>query len=381
METKHIGVARSWWTFAAAASLSLAAGARAEVRTGKDVTVGPAEIVEEDLYVSGGTVRIDGKVKGDLVVVTGQLTINGEVGGDVLSAAGTTTISGPVRGSIRATGGQIALRAPVGEDAIVAGGRLSVEPGAQIGRDAMLAGGAISLHGPVARDVAAAGGSMELDAAVGRDAKLYAGTLKLTDQAKIAGALRYTSNREASISPQAKVGTVTRMPMPARPGATPLGFVFRWLRAIVAFTALGLLLGAASPRLATLVPQTLQGAPWRSLGYGSLCLAVAPVAVVVLFVAGALLGGWWLGLIAVALVLIVVALSFPAVGFLIGKLAFEKLSKTAVRRGLILLAGIVVLTLVIRIPYLGALVAVATVLFGFGALVLSALELRRRTSA
>jgi len=381
METMHIGVARSWWAIATVASLSLAAGAQAEVRTGKEVTVGPAEVVEEDLYVSGGTVRIDGKVRGDLVVVAGELTINGEVGGDVLSAAGTTTVSGPVRGSIRAMGGQIALRAPVGEDAVAAGGQLSVEPGAQIGRDAMLAGGEISLRGPVARDVAAAGGDMTLAAAVGRDARLYAGTLTLTDQAKIGGALRYAADREASISPQAKAGTVTRMPMPAHPRVTPFGFLLRWLRAIVAFTALGLLIGAASPRLAALVPQTLQTSPWRSLGYGALCIALAPAAAALLFVAGALLGGWWLGLIAVALVLTILALSFPAVGFLIGKLAFEKLSKAAVRRGLILLAGIVVLTLVIRIPYLGALVALATILFGFGAVVLSALELRRRTSA
>src|SRR5512140_256984 len=364
----------------AVASLSLAAVAHAEVRAGQNVTVGPGEVVEEDLYVSGGTVRIDGTIKGDLVAVTGELVINGEIGGDVLSAAGSTTVSGPVRGSIRAAGGQIELRGPVGEDAAIGAGQLTVAPSAQIGRDALLAAGDITLRTPVARDLDAAGGTITLAAPVGRNATLFVDRLTLTDQANIAGALRYTSEREASISAQAKIGSVTRVPLPAHRRAAAAEFFLGWLRAIVAFTVLGLLIGAASPRLAALAPQTLQNAPWRSLGYGAICLVLSPAAAGVLIVAGALVGGWWLGLILVALVLIILALSFPVVGFLIARLAFGRLSKAAVNRGLVLLAGIAVLTLVIRIPLLGAVVAVATILFGFGAVVLSALELRKRPS-
>jgi cytoskeletal protein CcmA (bactofilin family) len=374
-------MARSWWAIVTVVSLSLATGARAEVRFGDNVTVSSTEIVQEDLYVSGGTVRIEGTVKGDLVAAAGELVIKGAVDGDVLSVAGSTTVSGPVRGSVRAMGGQVDLSAPVGEDAAIVTGQLTVEPAAQIGRDALLAGGELSLRGPVARDFYAAGGAITLAAAVGRNATLYVGELALTDEANVAGALRYTSEHESPIPPKAKVGSVTRVPVPVRPGATAFGFVLQWLRAIFAFTALGLLIGAASPRLAALAPQTLEKAPWTSLGYGALCVVLSPVAVGLLFFVGALVGGWWLGLLLAALVLAILALSFPVVAFLVAKLVLGRLSKAGVNRVLLLLAGVAALTLAIRIPFLGGLVALATILFGFGAVVLSALALRRSTSA
>ena len=41
------------------------------------------EIVQDDLYVTGGEIYIDGNVEGDLVAFGGYIEVNGNVTGDV----------------------------------------------------------------------------------------------------------------------------------------------------------------------------------------------------------------------------------------------------------------------------------------------------------
>ncbi len=73
----------------------LPAGALAAmVRQGETVTIGPDEVIGEDLYVIGRTLQIQGTVRGDLITASGRVEITGTVEGDVLSMAGDIRVSG-----------------------------------------------------------------------------------------------------------------------------------------------------------------------------------------------------------------------------------------------------------------------------------------------
>lgn len=221
------------------------------------------------------------------------------------------------------------------------------------------------------------GGDVLLGAPVGGKANLTVQALRLEEGADVAGALTYQSAKLAAVAPGAHVGAVERLEAPERStGAMLLGFVVAWLRAFFAFTVLGVLLAVVSPRFARAAPETLRSRPWKRLGWGAVVLLVAPFAAFVLALAGALLGGWWLGLLAGGVVLAAVAISFPVVGYQLGRQVVA-IGSTNGRRFGALVLGVLGVTLVLRVPVLGALVALAVIAFGLGAMLLSGVELRR----
>jgi predicted acyltransferase (DUF342 family) len=57
-----------------------------ETRGGENVTIGPDEVVEDDLYVGANIVTVVGTVRGDLVAVGGTVRVDGgTVEGDLIS--------------------------------------------------------------------------------------------------------------------------------------------------------------------------------------------------------------------------------------------------------------------------------------------------------
>ena len=365
---------RAW---ALAAATLLAGTAWAEMRAAPSVTVRQDETVKEDVYAAGSTVRVDGVIDGDLVVAAGTVEIPGHVTGDVLAAAGTVRVTGEVDGSLRLLGGQLELRGPVGEDVAAAVGTLRMTPAARIGRDVLASAGEVALLGPVAGDVKLTGGDVTLGARIGGKADLTVQSLSVESDAELVGPLTYRSAKMATVAPGARLADVERLEAPERStGGLVLGFVVGWLRAFFAFTILGVLLAFVSPRFASAAPEVLRERPWRSLGWGAVALLLAPLAAFTLSLAGLLLGGWWLGLLAGAVMLAAVATAFPVVGFLLGRQVVSPGASWSSRFGALVL-GVLGVTLVLRVPVLGVLAALVVVAFGLGAELLAGLELRR----
>jgi len=335
-------------------------------------------VLDEDLYAFGGTVLIQGTVRGDVVAVARNLEISGTVEGDVMSAAGDTRISGQIGGSVRAAAGTLSISGPVGADGVLAGRRVLLEPGARVGRDVLLAASEAQLDAPVKGYVKAASETLVVDAPVSGDVSAEVGTLRLTDEAKIGGSLRYRSEKEAIIASGATVtGPVERLRPEPHQGRGPLTYVVSWARSLVGLFALGLLFVLVTPDFARRLPVTLRQAPWRSLGWGAVVFLGGPVVAALVFLVGAWLGGWWIGLIILGLYAGALALCFPIVGMFIGRWLLERFGKAGTPLLVALLLGLVLLTLVGRVPVLGALLVLATILFGLGALVLTAARGRR----
>lgn len=355
----------------------------AEVRTGEQIQVGPQEVIDEDLYAFGNTVNIQGVIRGDLITAAQEITISGTVEGDVMSAGSKTQVPGQVRGSLRSAGGELTVSGPVGKDAMLAGGNLRLMPGAQVGKDLYVASGDVQVQAPVQGELRAAAGTLRLAAPVAGDVSAQAGTLRLDPGARIGGDLSYRSEREAQVAEGAVVaGSVERLPVEQRQQMNPvLAALFFWARSLIGLFALGLLLVLVSPNFARRAPAMLRQQPWLSLGWGAALFVGLPLVAAVFFAVGLLLGGWWLGLFILALYALAIALCFPVVGLLVGRWLLERFHKTGAHLVLALLVGLVLLTLVGRVPILGALVALATILFGLGALLLTAVKGRRPAEA
>lgn len=355
--------------FALLPSVALAA----DLRSGDAVVIPANQTINDDLYLFGGTISVQGTVNGDVVAFGGNITVEGPVTGDVIAAGGTVVVSGPVGGSVRAAGGTVAINGAVEQDVLAGTGNLTMGGSARIGRDLLSGAGAANVTAPVGRNVLAGAGTLVIASTVGGNVRAEVEALQLAPTAVIAGDLVYTSANQADVAQGAVVRGTVQHNVPARVEGEPAaarGFadvVLDWLKALVGAFVLGMVLILVLPAFTRGVVVALHRAPWMSLGLGVVLLVGLPILALVLFIAGLFVGGWWLGLIAAALWGIALAIGYVLSGLSLGRWILARLGRPEVHALLALLLGLVILTLVSAVPYVGWLVGLLAVLFGLGA--------------
>jgi hypothetical protein len=344
--------------------------AAADLRQGSDVTVGPGETVNDDIYAGAGTISISGTVNGNVIAGGGTITVSGNVTRNLILGGGTITVTGKVGGSIIAAGGNLTVNGPVAEDLVITGGMIDVGSSSSIGRDLVVAGGTATVSAPVARRVQMSSGTLILRNRVGGDVTGRVDHLKL-DGAQIGGNLDYTSSNSVELVNGARVtGTTTRhTPTDQGNGGAGNGFL-GWLRALVGIFALGLLLIFLLPGMSTRAIDTERAQPWASAGIGAAILVITPIVALIVFIVGIFIGGWWLGLLLIPLWILVCAVGYAVSGFLLGRLIFARMGWGRYHDAFALLAGLFVLTVVGLIPVIGWLVGLVAVILGAGALAL-----------
>ncbi|MBU8896111.1 polymer-forming cytoskeletal protein [Corallococcus sp. M34] len=344
----------------------------ATVRTGQVVTVGPQEVINDDLYVFAREVHVEGTVRGDVVAAGQKVDVTGTVAGDVQTAASETHLSGRVSGSVRAASNVLDLSGPVGKDAMLAANDLRMGRSASVGGDLFFAGNRAEVASPVKGRLHAAAQTLIVSAPVGGDVRAQVDTLRLASGAHVHGNLSYRGGEGALIDPGASVaGRIERLPVEHR-RAGPLMLAYAWVRSVVGLFALGMVVALLSPRFARRAPAVLRQQPWKSLGWGAVLFFGLPVLAGGVFFVGALVGGWWLGLFVLAVYALGLVLAFPVVGMLVGQWLMERFGRAGASLALSLLVGLMLLMAVRWVPLLGGLVALATVLFGLGAMSLAA---------
>lgn len=347
--------------------------AAADIRSGDTITVGAGETIDDDLYAFGGTISILGTVRGDLIAFSGTVIISGTVTGDVIAASGSVSVGGQVDGSVRAAGGPVAIDGRIGGDVVVGSGTLTVGPSAHVARDILVASGTVTHSGQLGRDLRAAAGTLTIDGHVGRDVNAEVENLTISARAVIDGSVTYASANEAVIPAGAAVrGPVVRRE-PVRQGepATvpgPLARVVELAQAIVGFLVFGLLIVFIVPNFARRANDSLVRSPLVSLGVGAGVLVGLPIIAILVVIVGAITGGWWIGLIALALYCIAIAASIPVVGLAIGTRIVPRTGQ-AWQLAVALVVGLAVLLLVALVPVLGAVVVLIAILAGLGAIV------------
>ncbi|MEX5263339.1 polymer-forming cytoskeletal protein [Kocuria sp. CPCC 205231] len=406
-----------------------AAGA-AEIRGEENVVVAADKVVDDDLYVTGGDVVVDGTVRGDLLVAAGTVTINGTVEGDLMAAAQTVVIEGTVGDDARVAGQVLLLgeQARVADDLVTAGYSVEARPGAVIGGDVLLGAYQALLAGTVEGEVTAGAAALALAGAIGGDVQADVGSadeveaawapttgvavprvepgLTLTDEARLDGGLSYRSGTEAAIAPGAEIAGEIRYEQvvveeePAGP-AGPLALLLAGLRLFVTLFLVGLLALWLLPRAVTGAARTLRARPWLSLGWGALTIAGTAVAVLAVLVVSILLAvalGWMtlaglaaavvttavvLDLVLVLGLVLAVALLAPVVvGFTAGGLLLRDRAPVSFgKRVLALALGLLVYVLLRAVPFLGPVVGLLVALLGLGALVVWAWGAARRSRA
>lgn len=353
------------------------------------------EVVTDDLYVAATEIYIDGTIEGDLIAAGNYVEISGTVTEDAIIAAAEINISGTIQDDARLGAAGITISGTIGDDLLMAagggadgftfpiGGR-TVEQGirldrsAQVGGDVIVGAGAAIVDGTIAGDLLAGAGSLTLAAEVAGAARLDVEQLVVLDAARVAGTLRYTSMEQGAIpegvAPNVEFVVKAEERAQPQPVNQLLGWLVRTVLIVAGFALLGWLVLRFAPGTLMRPARTLAVNPGRAVLSGlliALLFIFLPLASALLVFLMFLFWGWFPGIILFlflfALLAVIWYLSPLVTGLWLG---------WQVRRGLgrelndltALLAGVVLLVLLGRIPILGWFVYLVSFVLTLGAL-------------
>lgn len=297
-----------------------------DTRIGGSVTVADGDRVEKSLTVTGGTVVVDGTVDGDLYAYGGSVRV---------------TETGEVTGIVRAYGGVVSVAGTVGENVLGYGGTVR-----------------LTESGSVDGSYGAVAGTATVAGTVGQDVNVIGGTVRLVDTADVGGNVVYRGSLER------RGGTVAGQVQAAKElSLLPSPGILRSVAEALLFLATFVLGGGllyAAPAFADEAVRTVETRPLRTGLVGLLAVAgtagaIGLTAVTIvglpLAVAAALL----------SLVLAWVALTYGQ--YVVGRIVLSQFDTG--NRYLALVVGVVGVSVLGLLPYLGP--AIETVVFLLGA--------------
>jgi hypothetical protein len=338
-----------------------------ERRHGELITVAANEVVDDTLFAAGNTVRVEGVVNGDLLAFGRTVEVRGTVKGDLVSFSKRTVVSGTVEGRIYTFSQALDLDGQLDHSLYGFAQSLRVNDRSHVGEGIVVAAGEVSLEGDVKRSVdILASGNTDVSGSIGHDLTMAGAGLTLTKTARVGGNLsarvRELKNVHiddgATIAGKRDIQVNVRQSRFARPR-----FYFHqavWLAAAMLVGWLGLILFPG------FVPATTRavGSGWSIPALGVGVLAGIPV---VIIVAGITLVGLPIALMLFALYLAALYLAKLWVGAFLGRTLLKSSGATKGDWMLGLLVGLLILTIVGFIPYLGGLVHLGVLCLGLGA--------------
>lgn len=406
-----------------------------ENRSGDKILIGADQVVQDDLYLFADEAVIDGTIQGDLIFFGRALTLNGTVEGDLMAAGQAIVINAIVRDDVRVGGAAMLVgeRASIGDDLLFGGASLETKPGSKIGGDLALGAAQVLAAGEVAGSLMAGTGGLELRGTVGGDVKAYVDNpeeggppvgmylqqipfavptvpagLTIASDARIGGQLEYTASQDLPIPAGVVAGKITRI-TPQLPEQvkerTPAQKVGQWflalLRRMITLVLIGLLLVWLLPAFVPNLSQKVRSQIWPSLGWGMVAYAVFFIILLVVVMVTVLLAMLlglltldglstavvFLGILALfslilGFVLITSYLVLVVAGQLLGQEVFHIFKPDlAENRIWPLVVGVIAVSILVSLPFVGWLFKLLIVFFGLGALWLWGRELQSRQTA
>jgi putative zinc finger protein len=330
------------------------------------VTVPAKETVDDTLLATGNIVRVEGVINGDLLAFGGTVEVRGTVKGDLVSFAKRTEVSGTVEGNVYNFSNSFDLDGQLGHNIYGFMQSVHVNDRGRVDGGMVVAAGDVSLEGEVKRSVTMYVGNADVSGSIGRELAMNGDRLTLTNTARIGGNLsaRVRETKNVHIADGATVGGARDIQVRVRRSrfTRPRFYFFQavWLAAAVLVGWLGLVLFPGFFQATT----HAIGSGWRSIALGVGVLAGAPVAIVVIAIT---LVGLPTSLMLLAIYLVAIYLAKIWVGAFLGQILLKPTGATKSDWLLALLVGLLIITIVGFIPFLGGLVRFGVACLGLGA--------------
>lgn len=352
----------------------------ADFRTDTSITIGEGEVIDDDLYLLGTTIIVNGTVNGDVFAAGTTIEINGTVNGNVSLAGTDVTINGTVSQGARIAANSVTIAGMVAEDALILSNTTDLIASGEVGRDLILTVATATIDGTVERRVAGVADKVTHNGSIGAEFDMSLSNLVINDGASIGGDLTYRSESEAEIASGAEIGGETMHEMVAEATDIDVGFSLDSIAVGVAGLIMTAVYGTVFllvfPRLTITASNQLLENPLMSIGMGIVFLIVVPIVSILVMIT---VVGIPLGLIALLLYGIALFSAQIFVGMTIGRLILSFIADGNRRliQFLGLLIGLLILFGISFIPYVGPWAPLIVVILGLGGLMLAIGRLRK----
>jgi len=255
----------------------------------QNYTIAQDKTIENNIYVVGSTVTLNGTAAKDFIAGGNTVDLSGVVKDDAIIGAGTVTITGTIEGDLRIAAGTVIFSGTVLGDVNIAGGTVTFNSDATVKGDVSVASGIATINGSIEGNVNIAGGEVTLAGAVQQNVNAKVGTLNITDTAHINGNLTYESTEQAAIATNAQIDgsthfnqhNVSRLNMYfGLAGISIASFIFSLIGGLIG----ALILVFALKGFSTRIIQTGISSFWRMVLNGLVLGIVLPVASIILMV-------------------------------------------------------------------------------------------------
>ena len=340
--------------------------------------VGQGEVTQGDRYIFGQSVLVNGRHEGDLVVFGTAVTVNGTITGDLMAWGQVVTINGTVEDSVRVAANSLSVSGTITGDVLFGGVSAQFTEASRVGGSVTTFAGDTSTLGRIDRDLYFTGGELDLGGVVGGTGSVHADTFRVDPDLEVRGDLVYSARDVSEESLRPLVGgevSYREEPIQSDDDSDEGWFGFGSLLR-VAFVIWSLLAGtillAAWRNFPARIDRTIRQdfVMGTLIGFGTF-LVLPPASLLLLPV---LLP---VGLVGMVLFLLVVLVGKVPVALWLGGWLLGRLRR-APSPYLSLLVGVIALSLLVAIPYVGWLLWALATWLGAGSFVLALREWRER---
>jgi len=346
-----------------------ATGVSAETRASQNgsITVAKNEVINDDLFIAGQTVTIDGTVNGDVFAGAQTVIVNGIINGNLHIGANSATITGTVKGNAYIGTENVSINAAtIGGSLLVGSGNVNIDKASTVSGSILAGAWSVSIDSHVGRSVYIGAGSATIgaDAIIAKNLYYQVGQngnmseINITPGAKIAGGI-YKSTPQLTPAPAVTRGQAAKAFGSFSSFTKILGFLGAL---VVGFLYYKFFTGHFT-KSAGHVSKSF----WKSFGVGFLITVAAVPAFIVMAIT--VIG---LPLVGISFLLLGIGtyLAKIVVGFALGEWIANKFKWNKLATFWIMALGLFVIYLLKIIPVIGGLTSLVVVWAGLGALTL-----------
>jgi len=354
------------WLGVAGLLLAVPIGASAAqfvVANDENESVSTSGISRADVFMAGNVVTIDDEVEDDVWAAGNLVEVTSPVGQDVLAAGQTVSITAPVGDGVMAAGELVRIQAGLVDDVMAAGQTIEITDTA------------------VAGSVYAAGQTVLISGQVEGNVRVAADSVTIKSGSVIKGDLiSYSNGKKPVIEEGATVDGEQRHHInDFGKGENDGNEVWGWVRGVIAWFLLGLILLYGLPAWSRQVMSSAVGRSGKSLLYGFLALLMFIPVFILLIIS---MVGWPIaiggGLLLGGLMVLAGGFGALAVGsWLLRKFTKSEVNKASWQDALL---GAIVIKGIGLVPVIGVLLVLVLFVLALGAQLLSLHEKRGSNS-
>jgi len=305
-------------------------------------------VVKLPTFMAGEMQLLDKTVDSDLMISGKQIKISSNVNGDAYVAGSQVEINGVINGNLIVVGGEVTISGKVSKNLIMAGGQVIVKDTAEIGGYVLAGGRKIDLSGKFMGPVKLGAETLFVGqkAVINGNLEADVSFSDISSDAKIVGEknirIYETKKVESQTNKWKSFGYV--------------GEVFSFLSKLLILLILVKLFGTKIKQI------NLQDSFWSAIGSGLLVLIVTPILALLLMIT---IIAFPLSVIILAAYFVGLYLSTILSSILIGNY-FSKIAKLKANNYVQGFVGLLLISLVELIPFIGGLTKLLILLLGVG---------------